>query len=95
MHPAGIVTLSEINLPGELAKLKDKGWIRSIRKGDTGIGKTVEELLGIEENNQGRPDCTYQGKEVEIKCHRMNSNAMITLFTLEPETRHLNDVQLM
>ena len=36
MHPAGIVTLSEINLPAELAKLKDKGWIRSIRKGDTG-----------------------------------------------------------
>jgi hypothetical protein len=68
--------LPEINLPIELAKLKDKGWIKSNRKSDIGIGKTIEDLLGIQENNRGQPDCIYDGKEIEIKCHRISSNAM-------------------
>jgi len=71
------------------------GWIESRRKGDTGIGKTIEDLLGIPENNAGEPDCIYEGYEVEIKGHRVRSKSMITLFTLEPGTRHLHDVELM
>lgn len=87
--------LSIVNLPVELAKLKAMGWITSLRKGDTGIGKTIETLLGIPENNLGEPDCLYNGLEVEVKAHRSNSNSMVTLFTLEAGTRRLNDVQLM
>ncbi len=71
------------------------GWIKSLRKSDTGIGKTIETLLGIPETNQGEPDCLYNGMEVEIKAHRSNSNSMVTLFTLEAGTRNLNDVELM
>jgi len=89
------VALPVIDLPVELAKLKAQGWIKSNRKNDTGIGKTIEDLLGIPENNLGKPDCVYRGVEVEIKAHRMRSNSMITLFTLEPGVRHLNDVELM
>lgn len=71
------------------------GWIKSLRKSDTGIGKTIETLLDIPENNDGEPDCLYKGQEVEIKGHRSNSNSMITLFTLEPGTKKLKDVELM
>ncbi len=89
------MTLPEIDLPHELARLKQMGWIESRRKSDTGIGKTLEDMLGIPENNLGEPDCTYQGKEIEVKAHRISSKAMITLFTSEPNIRKLYDVQLM
>jgi hypothetical protein len=87
--------LPEIDLPTELQKLKKLGWIASNREGDTGIGKTIEDHLGIKENPQTRPDCTYQGIPVEIKAHRIRTQSMITLFTLEAGIRNLNDVQLM
>ena len=58
--------LKEIDLPSELQRIKEKGWIPSMRKSDTGIGKTIEELLGIRENNNKIADCSYQGMEVEI-----------------------------
>lgn len=89
-------SLPVIDLPKELAEIKAMGWIKSMRKGDTGIGKTIETLLGIPENNHhGEPDCIYNGYEVEIKSHRANSKSMVTLFTLEPRNRALKDVPLM
>lgn len=88
-------SLPEIDLPFELARLKAMGWIESHRESDTGIGKTVEDYLGIKENNLGEPDCLYRGMEVEIKGRRSKTSSMVTLFTFEPGTRHLNDVQLM
>lgn len=87
--------LKEIDLPTELRKIKEMGWIKSLRKSDTGIGKTIETLLGIPENNDGEPDCLYNGQKVEIKSHRSNSTSMITLFTLEPSIKNLKDVPLM
>ena len=89
------MALQEIDLPIELSKLKKMGWIKSNRKSDTGIGKTVEDILGIPENNSGQGDCLYQEVEVELKSHRIKSNSMITLFTLEPGIRHLHDTELM
>ncbi|MEM0134691.1 MAG: MvaI/BcnI family restriction endonuclease [Thermoplasmatales archaeon] len=65
------------------------------KKSDNGIGKTLETLLGIRENNQKLADCVYNCMEVEIKAHRSNSGSMITLFTLEPRERYLNDIELM
>ena len=35
----------------EYKKIVDMGWIRTHRAGPTGIGKTLEDLLGIVENN--------------------------------------------
>lgn len=31
--------------------IKQMGWIRTHRSGNTGIGKTLEDLLDIQENN--------------------------------------------
>jgi hypothetical protein len=87
--------LPEIDLRRELARLKGLGWIPSDRVGDTGIGKTIEDRLGIRENPLTRPDCTFNDVPVEIKAHRVRTTSMITLFTLEAGTRNLNDVQLM
>jgi len=64
----------------KMKKIKEMGWIRSHRKGDTGIGKTLEDLLGISENNIAGPDfSTY-----ELKSARKNSVSMLTLFTKAP-----------
>ena len=82
-------------MPTELLKLKTRGWIPSSRKGDTGIGKTIEDHLGIPENNQGEPDCIYRGLPVEIKGRRLDTKSMITLFTIEPGVRHLKDAELI
>jgi len=57
--------------------VKAKGWVKSKRKGTTGIGQTLEQLLGIEENNIALPDLGT----VELKAHRVGSSSMITLFT--------------
>lgn len=58
-------------------ELKDKGFVKSLRKGPTGVGFTFETLMGIKENNLALPDIN----RIEIKAHRDNSKNMITLFT--------------
>ena len=41
-------------------------YVKSHRVGDTGIGKTLEDLLGITENNIAGPDfATYELKSAE------------------------------
>ena len=55
-------------------------WILSNRVHDTGIGKTLEDLLGIEENNFPGPN----GEKVELKSIRKSSSSMISLFTKTP-----------
>ena len=32
-------------------EVKKKGWVKSLRKGDTGVGYTFETLIGKEEEN--------------------------------------------
>lgn len=56
------------------------GWIYSHRKGDTGVGKTLEDLLGIKENNINGPDFG----EWELKTHRLNSESALTFVHLLP-----------
>lgn len=58
-------------------KLKKKGFIKSHRRGPTGIGHTLEQELGMKENNIALPDI----KGAELKAHRSNQKSMITLFT--------------
>ncbi len=58
-------------------KLKAEGFIPTLRIGPTGIGKTFEETLNIDENNFAFPDID----DIEIKTHREGSKNMITLFT--------------
>jgi hypothetical protein len=63
-----------------IAQIKEMGYVQTHRKGDTGIGKTLEDLLGIMENNIAGPDfATY-----ELKAGRKESVSMLTLFTKAP-----------
>lgn len=68
-------------LKKELQRIKNLGFIPTHRSGDTGIGKTLEDLLGIKENNIPLHD--IQGV-AELKAYRKNAKSMLTLFTLEP-----------
>jgi hypothetical protein len=58
-------------------KIKDMGFVRTKRSGATGIGYTLESLLGISENNSANPDI----EGAELKAHRTNVSVLITLFT--------------
>lgn len=60
--------------------IQSMGWVNSHRHGDTGIGKTLEDLMQIDENNHQ----TYDLHGYEIKAHRDISNSNITLFTKSP-----------
>jgi hypothetical protein len=64
-----------------LRELSDMGWIRSNRKHNTGIGKTLEDHLGIKENNIALPDFGV----MELKSQRINTISMLTLFTKSPD----------
>ncbi len=61
-----------------LQDLNEVGFVQSERKGATGIGYTLEEWLGVSENNLPIPDI---GGRVEIKATRNTANNLITLFT--------------
>ena len=61
--------------------IKEKGFVESHRKHNTGIGKTFEDLIGITENNNFLAD--YEDV-LELKSSRELSNSMVTLFTKAP-----------
>jgi len=73
-----------------LKEIKSKGWIKTHRKGNTGIGKTLEDLLGIKENNIAGPD----HKKFELKSARKNTKSMLTLFTKSPLPKKANSILL-
>lgn len=71
-------------LKKKLKNIKSLGFVKTHRKGDTGIGKTLEDLLGIKENNISLPDI---GEIAELKAYRKSAVSMLTLFTLEPRPK--------
>ena len=72
-----------------LREIRAQGWIETRRKGnDGGVGNTLEDLLGIEENNLPLPNAG----EWEIKVQRADSSALTTLFHMEPSPRALRFV---
>lgn len=73
-----------------MEEIRERGFIESHRKGDTGIGKTLEDELGVEENSVQAADLD----KVELKSNRRNSNSKITLFTKSPDKRDVNNKAL-
>ena len=73
--------------PALITKLKEisvMGFIPNARKGNAGgIGNTLEDLLGIRENNLPIPNAA----EWELKTQRLNSSSLTTLFHIEPSPR--------
>ena len=65
------------------------GWIKNRRPDNAGgIGNTLEDLLGISENNLA----IANSGEWELKTHRKESGALTTLFHSEPSPRNLKFV---
>jgi len=60
--------------------VRELGWVRSHRSNNTGIGKTLEDLLMIHENNLDEADIG----DVEIKSQRALTSSKVTLFTKKP-----------
>lgn len=73
----------------EIEKL---GWIKNGRFGNHGgIGNTLEDLLGIEENNLPIPNAA----EWELKAQKKNTSSLTTLFHSEPSPRAIKFVPLI
>lgn len=67
-----------LQLKSELNRLKETGYLPTLRKGPTGIGYTLEKALNLPENNISIPDI---GGRIELKATRRNAGSLITLFT--------------
>jgi hypothetical protein len=74
----------------KIRDIKNMGFVISHRSNDTGIGKTLEDLLGITENNIAGPDFDLY----ELKSARKNTSSMLTLFTKVPQPRNANRMLL-
>lgn len=73
----------------KLLEIKESGWIKNARPGNVGgIGNTVEDILGIEENNLPIPNAA----EWELKCQRSITTSLTTLFHMEPSPRAMRFV---
>lgn len=70
-------------------KIKNYGWIKSIRKGSTGIGATFEMAMGLNENSLEIPD--FNG--IEIKTKRNYSNSFTSLFNYAPKAKDYQQVE--
>ena len=64
-------------LKDKLSEINQMGYVVSKRKGNTGIGYTLETLLGIKENNLRTPDF----ENIELKSQRKDASNRVTMFT--------------
>ena len=79
--------LTKDQLIDALREIRQKGWVPNARPGNAGgVGNTLEDLLGIQENNLPIPNAA----EWELKSQRQNSKSLITLFHMEPSREQLN-----
>ena len=64
-------------LTEKLSEIKQMGYIVSLRRGNTGIGYTLETLLELRENNLQTPDVGG----IELKSQRNGVSNRVTMFT--------------
>lgn len=77
-------TITKNALIAELIAIRDRGWIKNARHGnDGGVGNTLEDALGIEENNLPIPN----SREWELKSQRRGTTSLLTLTHLQPSPR--------
>jgi hypothetical protein len=75
----------ESELLGKLVAIHKRGFVPSTTNSDSGVGDTLEQLLGILRNSNAKPD--YKG--IELKCSRISSRTRVstnrnTLFSKVP-----------
>ena len=82
-------TFTKDTLKRPILEIPELGWVRSARPGNAGaVGNTLEDLLGIEENNLPLPNAA----EWELKAQRADTNSLTTLFHMEPSPRAMKMV---
>lgn len=70
-------------------KIYAKGWILNKRGNNDGaVGNTLEDLLGIPENNLPIPNAA----EWELKAQRSTTSSLLTMFHMEPSPRAMKVV---
>ena len=80
-------TYTKESLRASLIGIRDRGWIPNARPGNQGgVGNTLEDLLGIKENNLPLPNAA----EWELKAHAGKAGTYTTLFHMEPSPRGLD-----
>ena len=68
-------------LINKLTQIEELGFVKSLRKGNTGVGYTLETLLGVEENNDSGADFG----NIELKAKRdRTSGSRLSSFTQAP-----------
>lgn len=70
----------------KLKAIRARGYVKTQRKGDEGIGRTLEYLLGVKENNVPGPNAGIY----ELKSARKTTSSMLSLFTKSPLPRGTN-----
>ncbi|MGA2130453.1 MAG: MvaI/BcnI family restriction endonuclease [Candidatus Pacearchaeota archaeon] len=74
------------NLKVNLKEISEKGFIENHREGDNGgVGRTLEDEMGIIENNLKTGDFKVGDEWVELKTQRRKAANRITLSTKEPQ----------
>jgi len=82
-------TFTKDQLIAKFKELNEMGWIPNGRFGNHGgIGNTLEDFLGIKENNLPIPNTT----EWELKTQRTETKSLTTLFHIEPSPRAIRFV---
>jgi hypothetical protein len=65
----------------KLRAISSRGYVETLRKGDTGVGFTLESMLGISANSSKNPD--YKG--IELKTKRVSAKTRSNLFSQVPD----------
>jgi hypothetical protein len=73
--------MDKATLQSKLQNIKELGYVETMRPGNTGVGYTLETLLGVEENNSVGAD--IEG-EIELKAKRRDGNSRTTSFCQNP-----------
>lgn len=78
------IDIPKNDLIERIKKIRDRGWIHTSRtKNDGAVGNTLEDLLGIPENNLAIANTL----DWELKAQRINTTSLFTLFHLDPQPR--------
>ena len=77
-----ISNLASDDLLSKLQAIHRMGFVETVVRGDTGIGMTLESLLGIPPNSDKSPD--YKGIEIKSSRMRPKNKNRVNLFTQVP-----------
>ena len=69
-------------LASKLTEICSRGFVQTLRAGDTGVGYTLETLLGIAANSSKSPD--YKGIEIKSGRSRSVARGRTTIISLVP-----------